>query len=160
VTRTLPQHETGSARIPRFAIEDCDRNLYEVWKALDDRKLAEKTGHHRYFRSRLFSTIKRNADVAAILKKHRFKAGRKFEDTEAGDVMVVGLGGSVALYVIIMTKDHSTAGWNSCRGRFCRRDFFRRIPIEGTFPLDQVKINTTNPAPDLIVSMRWMPDAK
>jgi len=35
---------------------------------------------------------------------------------------------------------------------------FSRIPIEGTFPLEAVRLNSTNPAPDLVVSLRWSDD--
>jgi len=50
-----------------LAIEDCDRNLYEVLRRsmIGTRR---KNRHHRYS-DHGFSTIKRNADVAAILKK-------------------------------------------------------------------------------------------
>lgn len=152
------QHETGvGSDTSLAAIEDCDRNLYEVWKALDDRKLADKTDIF-VVSDHGFSTIKRNADVSAILKKHRFKAGRKFEDTEAGDVMVVGLGGSIALYVINHDEKTIQRLVEFLQGTDFAGVIFSRTPIEGTFPLEQVKINTTNPAPDVIVSMRWMPD--
>ena len=35
---------------------------------------------------------------------------------------------------------------------------FSRIPVEGTFPLEQVRLNSANPAPDLVVSLRWTDD--
>src|SRR5207245_83702 len=75
-----------------------------------------------------------------------------------GDVVVVGLGGSVALYVI----DHHPETLRKLVDLLQGSDFagviFSRVPLEGTFPLDQVRINTTNPAPDLVVSMRWTAD--
>jgi arylsulfatase A-like enzyme len=123
-------------------------------KGLDDKKVLNKTDI-MVVSDHGFSTIKRNMDVSELLKKHRYKAGRKLEDTEAGDVMVVGLGGSVALYVI----DHHEGTLRKIVDLLQGSDFagviFSRVPLEGTFPLDQVRINTTNPAPDLVVSMRW-----
>lgn len=35
---------------------------------------------------------------------------------------------------------------------------FSRLPIEGTFPLDTVRLNATNVSPDLVVSFRWSAD--
>jgi hypothetical protein len=35
---------------------------------------------------------------------------------------------------------------------------FSRIAIEGTFPLEQVRIGTANNVPDVLVSMRWSAD--
>ena len=35
---------------------------------------------------------------------------------------------------------------------------FSRTSVEGTFPLDVVRLNTTNGAPDVIVSFRWFAD--
>jgi predicted AlkP superfamily pyrophosphatase or phosphodiesterase len=152
------QHETGPGSDTSIsAIEDCDRNLFEVYKALDEKKVADKTdiivvSDHG------FSTIRKNANVADILKKHRFRASRKFEDAETGDVMVVGLGGSVALYVINHDEETIQKLVRFLQGTDFAGVIFSRTEIEGTFPLDQVHLNTTNPVPDVVVSMRWTAD--
>jgi arylsulfatase A-like enzyme len=101
-----------------------------------------------------FSSVQRGPDIAEILKKNRFKATRKFEDPEPGEVLVVGNGGSVSFYVV---DDDQTVIRNLVE--FLQTsDFagviFSRTPIEGTFPLEQVRIGTTN-APDVLVSLRW-----
>ena len=95
------QHEfSPGSEAAISALANCDRNLYEVMKGLDDKKLFEKTDI-MVVSDHGFSTIKRNLDLSELLKKHRFKAGRKLEDTEAGDVMVVGLGGHFGKDVVV-----------------------------------------------------------
>ena len=106
-----------------------------------------------------FSTIKKNLNIEDLLKKQKFKAGRKLEDALPGDVVIAGLGGSVALYVI----DHDESTIRKLVELLQGSDFagviFTRTEIEGTFPLDVVHIDTTNPAPDIVLSMRWTPDS-
>jgi len=158
------QHETSpGSDVSISALANCDKNLSDVLAALEERKILDKTDVF-VVSDHGFSTIKKNADVADILKKAKIyssrlsKAGRKLEDAESGDIMVVGLGGTVALYVI----DHQEATVRRMVEFLQGTDFagviFSRIPLEGTFPLDQVHINTTNPAPDVVVSMRWTAD--
>jgi hypothetical protein len=33
---------------------------------------------------------------------------------------------------------------------------FSRVAVEGTFPLDAIRINTTNVMPDVVIAMRWV----
>jgi hypothetical protein len=93
-----------------------------------------------------------------ILKKAKFRAFKKFEDPEDGDIIVVGLGGAVCLYVF----GHHEPTIHRLVDFLQTSDFagviFSRIPLEGTFPLDQVRIGTTNPVPDVVVAMRWTAD--
>ena len=74
---------------------------------------------------------------------------------KGGDVMVVPLGGSVALYVI--ENDESVT--RQVAEVLQTSDFagvvFSRIPIEGTFPLADVRLGITNIMPDIVFSMRW-----
>jgi hypothetical protein len=69
--------------------------------------------------------------------------------------MVIGLGGSATFYVMDRVESviHRLV-------RFLQMsDFtgviFSRLPIEGTFPLEQVRIAPTNYAPDVVISLRW-----
>src|SRR6185436_12628498 len=80
------------------------------------------------------------------------------EDTEPGDVIVAGLGGSFALYVIEHHEPTIRRLVDLLQGTDFAGVIFSRTPLEGTFPLEQVHIDTTNPAPDLVVSMRWTAD--
>jgi arylsulfatase A-like enzyme len=151
------QHETGpGSDVSHNAIESSDKNLGEVLKHLDEKKLREKTdiivvSDHG------FSTISRGVDVAAVLKRAGFKATKKFEDPEPGEVLVIGNGGSVSLYVI----DHDPKVISQLVHFFQSSDFagviFSRDDSPGTFPMSAVRIGTTN-APDLVVSLRWFHD--
>ena len=46
-----------------------------------------------------FSTISRGFDLVEILKKAKFNAATQFENPEAGDVLVINLGGTAFFYV-------------------------------------------------------------
>jgi predicted AlkP superfamily pyrophosphatase or phosphodiesterase len=149
------QHETGPGSDTSLsALESSDKNLEKVLKALEEKKVREKTDIF-IVSDHGFSTIQRGPDVAEILKKSKFKAFKKFEDPEPGDVMVVGLGGSVSLYVF----DHDEKVIHRLVEFFQASDFagviFSNIRVEGTFPLAQVRIGTSNSLPDVLVAMRW-----
>ena len=151
------QHETGpGSDVSIAALESSDKNLAEVLKALEEKKVLEKTDVF-VVSDHGFSTIFRGPDVVELLKKAKFKATRKFEDPEPGDVLVVGLGGSMLLYVI----EHNADVVRRLVEYFQSTDFtgviFSRSPQEGTFPLELTHIDTTN-APDLVVSFRWSAD--
>jgi arylsulfatase A-like enzyme len=150
----VTQHETSpGSDTSMAALDSSDRNLSEILKALDEKKVFDKTDVF-IVSDHGFSSVQRGPDIAEILKKNRFKATRKFEDPEPGEVLVVGNGGSVSFYVV---DDDQTVIRNLV-GFLQTSDFagviFSRAPIEGTFPLEQVRIGTTN-APDVLVSLRW-----
>jgi len=152
------QHETGvGSDTALSAIESSDKNLAEVLKVLDEKKVREKTDVF-VVSDHGFSTIVKGPDVADILKKAKFTGGKKFENPEPGDVMVIGLGGSVSFYVL----DRVEAVVRRLVEFLQMSDFagviFSRLPIEGTFPLEQARIGTTNNAPDVVISMRWNED--
>ncbi len=149
------QHEHGvGAPIALDGIEASDKNLGEVVKALKDKGVWDQTDL-MLVSDHGFSTINRTPNVSALLKKAGFNAHTKFEDPEPGDVMVVGLGGSVLLYVI----DQQEAVIRKLVDYLQTTDYtgviFSRIPVEGTFPLEAVGYSATNDAPDLVVSLRW-----
>jgi arylsulfatase A-like enzyme len=136
------------------ALESDDTNLGLVLKELELRNVRQKTDI-LVVSDHGFSSIQRGVDVAEALKRGQFKAAKTFDDPEPGNVVVVGLGGSVMLYVI----DHDE---NVVRKlvRFLQcSDFagviFSRLALEGTFPLSQVHLSTTKPFPDVVVALRW-----
>lgn len=149
------QHETGVGSPTSLeGIESSDKNLGEVVKTLKDKGVWEKTDL-MLVSDHGFSTINRGPNIAGILKKAGFAATTKLEDPEKGDVMVVGLGGSVLLYVI----DHEE---EIIRGvvRFLQTTDFAgtimcRTPVEGTFPFEAVGYSGTTNMPDIILSLRW-----
>jgi arylsulfatase A-like enzyme len=148
------QHDSGPGSDTAVGgLQSADRNLAAVCKALEENKVRDQTDIF-IVSDHGFSTIERAVDVADLLKRANFKATRKFEDPEPGEILVIGLGGSVALYVV----GHDPVVIRDLVEFFQASDFagviFSALPVEGTFPLAQVRIASTN-APDLLVSMRW-----
>ena len=101
-----------------------------------------------------FSTVERGINITALLKKAGFNADNAFDYPHPGDILVVGLGGSVSLYV----SGHDRETIRKLVRFFQGSDFagviFSRIRIGGTFLLKQVCLDVPN-APDLMVSLRW-----
>jgi arylsulfatase A-like enzyme len=135
-------------------ILNCDKVLEAVAKALTEKKVLHKTdilvaSDHG------FSTIRRGPDVMDYLKRAKFRATRKFEDPEPGEVLVVGHGGSVSLYV----WEHDEKVTKELTAYLQTTDFagviFTRQRLPGTFPMELAHIDTTNVTPDIIFSMRW-----
>src|SRR3954467_802965 len=152
------QHENGPGSDTAIqAIESSDKHLGEVLKTLEDKKILAKTDV-MVVSDHGFSTISKGPDVVEILKRQKFKAFKKFEDPEPGDILVVGLGGSDAFYV----TDHDEKVIQRLVEFLQTCDFagviFTRKGIEGTFPLEAVRMNATNALPDVVVSMRWSAD--
>ncbi len=151
----LTQHATGLGSPPtRAALKSSDANLSRVLNELDSRGERDKTDVF-VVSDHGFSTVSRNVDVAAALKKAGFSAARKYEEPPTnGDVMVVGEVGTVLLYV----KGHDLKLILKLVEFLQQQDFigviFTRSPMKGTFTLDQVGINTKD-APDIAVSMHW-----
>lgn len=148
------QHESSlGSESAVGALESADKNLSALLKALEEKKVREKTDVF-VVSDHGFSTIQRAIDVADLLKKAKFKAATQFEDPQPGEVLVVGLGGSVALYVI----GHDAAIIRDLIDFFQASDFagviFSAVSVEGTFPLSAVRLATTN-APDVLVSLKW-----
>ena len=151
------QHETSpGSDVSLTAIENSDKNLAEVLKALDEKKVLDKTDI-MVVSDHGFSTIQRTRSVSEGLRRLKFIAGSKLEDPEPGNVLTVGLGGSTMLYVI----DDDEAVTRRLVEFLQTTDYagviFSRLPVEGTFPIETVRIGTTN-APDIIVSLRWSAD--
>lgn len=152
------QHETGVGSDKAVAaLESSDHRLKEVVKALEEKKVLDKTDIF-VVSDHGFSTIDRGPDVVEILKKGGFNATKKFENPEPGDVLVTGLGGSVSFYVM----DQAEAVIHRLVEFLQTADFtgvvFSRLKIAGTFLLEQVQIGTTNNAPDVVISLRWSAD--
>jgi predicted AlkP superfamily pyrophosphatase or phosphodiesterase len=135
-------------------LESSDKNLASVLKVLDEKKLRNKTDVF-VVSDHGFSTINRVADVAENLRKASFHAGKKLDDAFPGDVVVVGLGGTVMLYVVDHDEEVIRKVAQFVQGSDFAGVVFSRLQIEGTFPLEQVRLNSTNPVPDLVVSLRW-----
>ena len=149
------QHEAGVGSPTALAgIENSDKNLGEVIKALKDKGLFQKTDL-MVVSDHGFSTIERGPDIVDILKKQQFVASKKFENPEAGDVMVVGLGGSVLFYVMDQVEPVIQRLVSFLQTSDFAGVVFSRQPIDGTFPMDTVRYGGTNGGPDVMISLRW-----
>jgi len=135
------------------ALASIDKNLAVLLEALKEKGVREKTDVF-VVSDHGFSTIGRSLDVVKLLKAAGFKAGRTFENPQPGDVLVVGLGGSVLLYV----NEHDAAVSRRLADFFQTTDFagviFSRVKMKGTFPLSAVRLDSPG-APDLVVSFKW-----
>jgi predicted AlkP superfamily pyrophosphatase or phosphodiesterase len=107
-----------------------------------------------------FSTIYRAVDIPKALQRAGFKAsGEFFKTPENGSVLVIGLGGTVSLYVI----GHDAAVREKLLAYLQTSDWagviFTREGSEGTFKLSDVGIDSPT-APDLVVSLKWKDETR
>ena len=152
----LAQHETApGAPAAVAAINSADKNLAAVLSALDQHKVRETTDVF-VVSDHGFSTIARSIDLRKILKEAGFTAATEFDgETKPGDIMLVGNGGSVLFYVVGQdaTVTHRLVEFLQ------QSDFagviFTKKPMEGTFELDQAKIDNDR-APDVVMTFRWV----
>ena len=153
------QHDASPGSANALAgIESSDKNLADVIKALRDKGVYDKTDLF-VVSDHGFSTISAGPDIASILKRQKFEGGSHLEDPKAGDVMTIGLGGSVIFYVV----DHDETVVRRLVEFLQTTDFtgvvFSRKPLEGTFPLEAVGYSSANAnAPDVLISLRWNAD--
>lgn len=151
----LSQHAAGPGSSKALAaLKGSDQNLARVLGELDAKGVRDKTDVF-VVSDHGFSTISRGVDVAGVLKEAGFNATREFKRSPAaGDIMVVGNGGSVLFYVI----GHDAALTKKLVEFLQQQDFvgviFTREAMSGTFTLDQVRLDTAE-APDVVVSLRW-----
>jgi arylsulfatase A-like enzyme len=102
-----------------------------------------------------FSTIIRTVDVADLLHRAGFPAAREYEQPPRnGDVMVVGNGASVLLYVIGHDKELTRKIVEFLQQWNLAGVILTREPMPGTFTLEQVRINSPD-APDIVLTLRW-----
>jgi arylsulfatase A-like enzyme len=149
------QHETGVGSSNSLAaIEVSDKNLAEVIKSLKEKGVYDKTDI-MIVSDHGFSTIQRGPHLVDILKRGGFTAAKKFDNPEPGDVMVVGLGGSVMFYVVDRTESVIQRLVEFLQTSDFTGAIFSRLKIEGTFPLEAVRYASTNNAPDILISLRW-----
>lgn len=136
------------------AIESSDKNLGEVIKTLKEKGVYEKTDLF-VVSDHGFSTIEKGPNIVETLKRARFSATKKFENPEPGDIMVIGLGGSVMFYVFDRTEEVVRDLVSFLQTADFTGVIFSRLKLEGTFPLDSVRYSATNNPPDVVISLRW-----
>jgi predicted AlkP superfamily pyrophosphatase or phosphodiesterase len=136
-------------------IEASDKNLGEVLKELDEKKLRDKTDIF-VVSDHGFSAIDREADIVTALKNAKLNASSKNDNPEKGDVIVVNLGAAALIYVI--DRDEAVVRKAAATLQQCNFTgvLFSRLPIDGTFPMENVRYDGVGKgSPDLVVSMRW-----
>src|SRR5437764_224145 len=159
------EHKTAPGAPPALAaMKSSDENLTRVLGALD-RHHARSTTDIFVVSDHGFSTIAREIELPKILKTAGFDAVTEFSaDPKPGQVMIVGNGGTVLFYVI----GHDPAITRRLVEFLQQTDFagviFTRDPLDGTFTLEQGKIEQPSPsygaagnkhAPDVEMAFRW-----
>jgi arylsulfatase A-like enzyme len=136
------------------AIKSSDNNLAAVLSALD-RQHARAATDVFIVSDHGFSTIEHEIELPKVLTDAGFDVVREFKsEPHTGQIMMVGGGGSVLFYVV----QHDAAVTQRLVEFLQRSDFagviFTKKKLEGTFALDQGKIDTPE-APDAVLSFRW-----
>ena len=151
----LTQHESAPGAPPALAaIKSSDENLGTVLSVLDRQGVRGNTDVF-VVSDHGFSTIERAVDLRKILNNSGFTAKTEFGDQpKAGEIMLVGNGGSVLFYVV----QHDAAVTHRLVEFLQQSDFagviFTKEPMQGTFGLDQAKIDSQH-APDVVMAFRW-----
>ena len=136
------------------AIRSCDERLATVLRALDRRGVRNQTdiivvSDHG------FSTIGANCDVGETLRAAGINAQTTWEQPpKDGDVVVVGNGGSVMLYVTGRSPEMIRQVVATLQQQVFSGVIFTRDALPGTFSFAEVKLGGPT-APDVIVSLRW-----
>src|SRR5205807_1911289 len=135
------------------AIKAVDENLATVLAALNKNQVRDSTDIF-VVSDHGFSTIKRSIDVARLLNKAGFRAGKEFPDSsKPGDILVCGNGGSLLFYV----KDHDSAVVGRLVEWLEQSDFAGIVfadKSKGAYPLSRGYIDVADP-PDVVMSFRW-----
>ncbi len=142
------------------AIRDCDTHLGMVLAALEKRGVRDKTDV-LLVSDHGFSTVERAVDFTEMLRKYGttakvpFRAETQFKHTpKPGDVMIIGVGGSTAIYA----HEHDAAITGEIVDWLQASDFcgviYTRDGLPGTFPFSAVAIDSPTP-PDIIFSYVW-----
>ena len=151
----LTQHESAPGAPPALAaIKSSDEHLATVLSALD-RQGARGITDVFVVSDHGFSTIERSVDLRKILNDAGFTATTELsEEPKAGDIMLVGNGGSVLLCVI----GHDAAVTRRLVEFLQQTDFtgviFTKEPLPGTFDLSEARIDSKH-APDVVMAFRW-----
>ena len=151
----LSQHETAPGSPTSLAaIRSCDDNLAEVLAALKA-KGALATTDIFVVSDHGFSTINLAIDAAARLRSAGFDAVRQFpDDPKPGQILVVSLGGSMALYVAGHEPETIRRVVDYLQHSEFAGVIATRQGLSGTFTLGQLHIDIPT-APDVFVAARW-----
>jgi len=136
------------------AIRNSDHALSMIIDALKAKGVWEKTDI-LVVSDHGFSTISTSVDIVQRLQKAGFRAGRRIPATPAtGDVLLVGLGGSVFLYVTGHDEKTIEGVVRSLQTESSVGAIFTARGKAGTFALKEALIASPE-APDIVFSFRW-----
>jgi predicted AlkP superfamily pyrophosphatase or phosphodiesterase len=136
------------------AIRSVDNCLASVLAELDARGVRAKTDVF-VVSDHGFSTAMQTVNMAEALQRAGFAATREFKTPpQRGDVMVVGNGGTVLLYVIGREKKLTQQLVEFLQQQEYTGVILTRDPMPGTFTLEQARLNSPDAA-DIVVSFRW-----
>lgn len=149
------QHGSGpGSKTAKAALKSSDDCLAAVLMALEQKKVRDKTDV-LVVSDHGFSTISRKVDVMDELWKKDFEVGGAFlRAPDKGNIVMVGLSGSISFYVVGHDKEAEEKLVTYIQTTDWAGVIFSRDGIEGTFKLSDVGIDTPD-APDVVVSMRW-----
>jgi hypothetical protein len=152
------QHGAGpGSATARAGLKSSDECLGKVLAYLDAAKLRDQTDV-MVVSDHGFSTVAAGIDIFEDLYDHKFDiAGLFVEKPPKGTVMMVGLGGSVAFYVIEHDKGTIEKLVKHLQTTIYAGVLFTRDGLEGTFKLADAGIDAPH-APDVVMSMRWASD--
>jgi predicted AlkP superfamily pyrophosphatase or phosphodiesterase len=146
------QHHTGPGSPTSLgALKSSDQILKSVLAVLEKKGVRQKTDIF-VVSDHGFSTISRRIDLVELLRQAGFKAVR--EKPVAGDIMVVGNGGSALLYVIGHGKQTVRKLVEFLQNSDFAGAIFTTEEQPGCIKSDLVHTDSAH-APDVLVSMRW-----
>jgi hypothetical protein len=152
------QHGAGpGSKVARQGLASSDDCLGKVLTALENAKLRDQTDV-LVVSDHGFSTVWQGIDIMEDLDAQQFDIGGLYLDKpKKGNIMMVGLGGSVAFYVI----DHDPAVIEKLVKYLQTTPYagvlFTREKMEGAFLQSEAGIDSPFGA-DVVMSMRWRPD--
>lgn len=149
------QHASGvGSEAAISALESSDEQLGSVLQALEEKGVLQTTDL-MVVSDHGFSTVARGVEVVESLKKAGFNATKQFRNPEAGDVLVDNLGGTIFFYVFEHERAVIERLVTYLEGTDYAGVIFSALPVAGAFRPEDVFLNATNGAPDVLVSMRW-----
>ena len=151
----LTQHDHSPGAEPSLAAtRSSDRNLAAVLDAVS-KKNARATTDVLVVSDHGFSTIERGIDFPGELRAAGFDAVTAFQEApKAGQIMVVGNGGTILFYIIERDRAVTARLVEWLQHSDFAGVIFAREKFEGTFLLEAVRANTAD-APDVMVALRW-----
>lgn len=149
------QHDTApGSPTAMAALKSCDDRLASVLAALEAKGVRDQTTI-MVVSDHGFSTINRNVDVYAALQAAGFDAPRAFTaPPKIGQILMSGLGGSILFYVGGHDRDTTHRLVEFLQNTDFAGVLFSRDAIEGTFSLQQARIDSADAA-DVVMSFRW-----